>query len=158
MDLNPSKSSSLQCSVTFKWENRTRHQLSTANDVSQKWRKLHGESQFYLSEPDAANEFVIWSLLAMHLSVQHFHMFTIQMHYNRAVVFSIENTMITEIISRETFPGDASRQLKINRNDEYFISLQILLLVCLYNPYLLPLKGVGAFTVDRFLCSFCWEN
>lgn len=109
----------------YLWENRTRHQLSTANDGSEKLKKSHWESQFYLSEIDAANEFVIWSLLAMHLSVQHFHVFIIQMHCNRAVVFSIKNTMITEVISRATFPGDASRRLKINRNYEYFTSLQI---------------------------------
>lgn len=65
----------------------------------------------------------------MHLSVQHFYVFTIQMLCYRAVEFTIENTMITEIISRETFPGDASRQLKINRHDEYFTSLQTLLLI-----------------------------
>lgn len=117
----------------YLWENRTRYQLSVANGWSQKWKNSHWESQFqfYLSEPDVANEFVILSLLAMHLSVWHFHVFTIQTHCNRAVIFSIENTMITEVISRETFPGDVFRQLKINTNDEYFTSFQIWLLVCL---------------------------
>jgi len=61
--------------------------------------------------------------------------------------------MITEIISTETFPRDASWQLKINRNDEHFTCLRILLLVFLYNPYLLPLTTMGAFTVDKFLRS-----
>lgn len=50
------------------------------------------------------------------------YVFTIGMLCYRAVEFTIENTMITEIISRETFPGDASRQLKINRHDDYFTS------------------------------------
>lgn len=112
----------------YLWVNRTKHQLSAANDRSQKWKKYHWESQCqksYPSQPGVAKKFVISSLLAIHLWVLHFHVFTIQMHCNRAVVFSIENTMITEIISRETFPGDTSRQLKINRNYDYFTSLQI---------------------------------
>lgn len=142
VDLSPFKSYSLQwhwSKVVLVGE-PNKHQLSSANDRTQKWKKSHRESQCWvlLPERDAANEFVFWSLLAIHLSVQHFHMFTIPMHCNRAVVFSIENTMITEIISRETFPGDASRQLKINRNDEYFTSLQTVLLVCLYTVIFYP--------------------